>query len=222
MSHSSLAIYVYTAVYGGYDVIKPPELTPRPTQYWYWYCLTDSATSPPQPYQSRTVPCDLSPRRCARRCKILSHRMFPDAQFTIWHGGNVQLRGDISALLNLVSATDVAVLEHSERNCAYHEAVACIDWRLDDTAVIKRQMTRYRDEGFPNHYGLSAAFLIVRRHTLAIQELNDLWWHEVSTGSVRDQLSFDYCCWKLGIRPAIIPGDIFTGPYHKRFPIHKR
>lgn len=92
-------------------------------------------------------------------------------------------------------------------------------WKLDNPNTIKAQMDRYRALGFSGR-PLSAAFLIVRRNTGRIRALNEMWWGEVSQYSIRDQLSFDYCCWKLGIEPAIIPGNIFRGPSFQRFPVH--
>ena len=45
-----------------------------------------------------------------------------------------------------------------------------------------------------------------------IEELNELWWSEISAHSRRDQLSLDYVLWRLGIRPAHFPATVYTSP----------
>lgn len=206
---------VYTANYGNYDTIREPQISGSAD----FRCFTDGQGV--EPYKKRAIECTLTPRRCARRAKILSNVFFPAKEVRIWHGANVQLRGDLKALIGLVKDSDIAVLKHNQRDCVYEEAEVCISWKKDDADVIRKQMSRYQQEGYPQHNGLSAAFLIVRKNTQAVRDLENLWWQEVVRGSHRDQLSFDYCCWKLGIVPTVIPGDIFSGPYHKRFPEHK-
>jgi len=117
--------------------------------------------------------------------------------------------------------SDIAVLKHPQRTSVYDEANACISWKKGRPNIIRAQMNRYRREGF-NGKPLSAAFLIVRRHTDKIAALNRLWWKEVRNGSVRDQLSFPYACWKLGIKPVIIPGGIYRGPHYIRHAVHRK
>ena len=38
--------------------------------------------------------------------------------------------------------------------------------------------------------------ILMRRNCDSIKRLNELWWKELDTGSVRDQLSFPYVLWK--------------------------
>jgi len=83
-------------------------------------------------------------------------------------------------------------------------------------------MERYRALGYPSHNGLHAAFFIIRRNCDAMMDFNNMWWQEVKKGSVRDQLSFDYVCWEFGIKPKVIPGDMFNGPFYTRYAIHGR
>ena len=209
---------VFTAIYNKYDVVRQPSIINPDVARWV--CITDSE-DPGGIWKSKIVNCDLSPRRCARKAKILFHKFFDD-EIVIWHGGNVVLRGDINALVSAMGNCDIAVIKHDQRNCVYKEAEACKHWGLDDKRVIDAQMHRYKVDGYPVNNGLSAAFLIVRRNTAKIRELCDMWWEEVSNGSHRDQLSLDYCMWKTGIEPAIIPGNIYQGRNYKRFPTHLR
>jgi predicted neuraminidase len=66
------------------------------------------------------------------------------------------------------------------------------------------------------------ASVILRRHCTAVKHFNELWWHEVHTGSRRDQLSFNYAARKANLRIAYFPGtirkpnDIFIKRHHRR------
>jgi len=210
---------VYTAVFGGYDEIAAPRCPDIANHEWR--AVTDDVRLIPSPYRALSRDVASDPRRAAREAKINGIAP-PHSEVVLWHGGNVQLTGRLTDLLPLLSQTDVAVLQHPQRRCAYDEAHAVIAWGLDDPATVEAQMARYESEGYPHERGLSALFLLLRRRTPQIAELERLWWSEVSNGSIRDQLSFDYCCWRLGITPAIIPGGLYTGPYHERNPYHKK
>ena len=207
---------VYTSIYGNYDTLKQPQVTD--TAVAEWFCVTDQYQAEGI-WQPLKTGCSLTARRCARRAKLLSHLMFPKEEITIWHGGNVQLKGDLMNLVALLDNADIAVLKHP-RGCIYAEAKAVIDWGLDNQQIVQAQMERYRQASYPENNRLHAAFLIVRRNTPQIRELNTLWWNEVTKGSHRDQLSFDYCLWKLGIKVQRIPGNLYIGPNYERFPNH--
>lgn len=206
------SVVVFTAIFGGYDRLCLPGV-----MQGKYVCLCDKQLKVRKPWQRRLVKVQYPPRKQARYCKIMAHEMFPDAGITIWHGGNVRLTADPQELVELLGDRDLAALKHTQRNCAYREADVCIRSKKDKPETIMRQMMRYHDEGYPERNGLCAAFLIVRRHTPQIAEFNELWWAEVDGGSVRDQLSIDYCLWKTGIKPIVIPSDnIYQGPHFER------
>lgn len=213
-----MKITVYTSIFGNYDDLRAPLAVDNAVDYVF---LTDWQKSAPFPWQQRLVSRKhIDNRREARRCKILSHRFFPDSDITIWHGGNIQL-GQLPGILvsKMLGDADIAAFAHPHRNCAYKEAKICLDWKLDNERKIKYQMRRYWNEGFPENYGLTACWFLIRRNTPRVNNFNELWWSELS--SVRDQLSFDYVRWKTGMKVQWIPGDLITHPWFKRYE-HKR
>jgi len=203
---------VYTTIFNTYEQLKPPPVHPPNTKF---VCYTDNLLQSRPDWELRRVLCRLSPNHCARFYKIMSSSCFPDTEVTIWHAGNVTLQGNLSSLAALVENADIAVLKHPERNCVYEEVDACIKSQLDNPNVLFRQQARYRLNGYPSQYGLSMTFLIVRRNTARVQQLEEAWWREIELGSVLDHLSFDYSCRRAGIRLVEIPGTVFSGPYHK-------
>jgi hypothetical protein len=75
---------------------------------------------------------------------------------------------------------------------------------------MARQMERYRKESYPKNNGLCACTILLRRHNSPdIIEAMENWWQEISNGSFRDQLSFNYIAHKCGLEYGIIPGHVY-------------
>ncbi len=63
---------------------------------------------------------------------------------------------------------------------------------LDDRDTVALQMSRYREQGHPEHAGLIAAGMMLRRHhEPRLREVMEQWFEEVRQYSHRDQLSFN-------------------------------
>ena len=198
------AIVPYTANFGGYDVLQRTS--------WGEVCLTDNDAGLPPWWTARTPEHDeTDARRTARRCKVLPHEHFPGCDYTIWHDGNISLLVDPVTLPALLGDTaDMALFRHNERGCVYEEAEAVIRCRKDKAARVRAQMERYRAEGMPRDFGLHATWVLVRRNTAKVRDFCRQWWAEIEQGSARDQLSFDYVRWKMGMEVAQIPEDVYS------------
>jgi hypothetical protein len=156
------------------------------------------------------------PVRRAREHKILSHKVFPDVIYSIWMDGSIEIREgvDLGMLVEShLKSCDIALFPHRTRACAYVEAEVCSKLELDDPQVISQQMLRYRQMGYPEGMGLGETGVILRRHTEVVRELNELWWSEICSGSRRDQLSFNYVLWRLGVEYMKLPGDFSNNPF---------
>lgn len=186
-------ILVYTAIFGNRDVIKFPKLSGLDFR-----AVTDSevyadkegviVTPPP-------VPND--PRRSARYFKTMPQIFFPGYRRWIWMDGSVSLRDGVDgkALLWEIEGP-LATFKHREHHCAYQEAESCMTTKIDNPDVIRLQKDGYEEEGFPRNAGLGETMVVVRDNTPGIRAMNRAWWREVSTKSVRDQISFNYVAWK--------------------------
>lgn len=155
-----------------------------------------------------------NPRRQARQHKLMPHELFPEAEATLWIDGCLTPRVPIRQLVDryLTGGIDMATFRHMERNCVYQEAEACLKMRKDSPELIRLQVARYREEGYPSGMGLAETTAVLRRHTNEIRAFNHRWWTELSTGSLRDQLSFDYSCWYCGIRYRHLEGCRIDSP----------
>jgi len=209
-------LVVYTAIIGRYDTLKAPLVVDPDVRY---VCITDEPLPDVPPWTQRVVKGKHgSPRRHARLYKIMAHACFALAEYSLYIDGRIQLKIYPIEALGWLKEHDMAICQHPTDDCLYAEGHKVFDWRLDDREVVNRQMLRYKAEGYPKRNGLGTTAVILRRHTEAVQRFNNYWWIEVGNHSIRDQLSFDYVCWTLGMGYDVIPGNVFSNPWFHYLP----
>jgi Protein of unknown function (DUF616) len=210
---------VYTAITRGYDDLKNPPLLwakhadffafmdqPQPTRFWKIIPLTHA-------YKAA--------RRNAKIYKVLPHLFFPTTEYSLWLDGSVKIKSRFPLekwAAEYLTGSDIAVFRHRTRDCIYKEALTCISYRYDKSETIHRQMQRYFDSGYPAMNGLAECTVIFRRHTKTMKRFNEMWYKEIQNNSSRDQLSFDYVAYKLGVKYNCLPGDIGKNPHFNRRP----
>lgn len=162
-------------------------------------------------------------RRQARAHKVLAHKVFPNCRYSLWMDGCLQLidRNIGGIMEKHLTNADICVFKHRRRNCLYEELKACIEQKKDDETIMINQVTKYLNEGYPANNGLGETTAVLRRHNKVTAEFNELWWEEIQKGSLRDQLSFNYVAWKLGVNYEVFPGNSIKNPIFKWFQHHK-
>jgi hypothetical protein len=150
----------------------------------------------------------LDPARASRRAKLRPHRYFPDDDWSIWIDNKSRLKTDPQAVLAAVQSQSDAgffAFPHFRRDCVYQEGQTVWELGLDDHRVVKERMRTYRSEGMPEHAGLIEGHFIVRRHhDPDLARFGDAWFDHVRRYSRRDQISFPYLAWTLGLRYEVI------------------
>jgi len=186
-------IVVYTACFGGYDSIQP-VIVESDAEF---VAVTDSE----DPidgwrvvnHEGLPIP---DPRLRARMYKALPHTLFPAADVWVWHDSNVQLLVPPELLVaEWLGYADLAAPLHPSRDCAFGEAHRCIVKGKDTRERLEAQMTSYNAVGYPEHNGLAETRVVIRRNTERIVRFNEIWWGEINSKSVRDQVSFNYSVW---------------------------
>jgi len=145
-------------------------------------------------------------RRNGKVPKMLSHRLFPNAQYSIWVDSKSQFRRDpmgvLEALLWKPGAT-FAISLHGGRSCVYKEGNAIVKKNKATPEEVAIQLDTYRSEGMPEnalfdgHKALAEASVIVREHTTLTNLFMCAWFNEVMRFTARDQLSFPYVLTRL-------------------------
>ncbi len=133
-------------------------------------------------------------------------------KYSIWVDGNMELLCPAQTLIDkYLARTDIATLRHNVYNCGYQHAEVMVRCRMHDYPLIKVQAKRYKDGRFPEFYPYPNCGVIIRRHTPQVAAFNELWWREYLAGSCRDQLSFAYSAWTMGMPVTYIPREDRVG-----------
>ena len=193
---------IFTCITGGYDTLSEPI---KKYGRFDYICFTDNPNMTSTVWEIRQIPqelLNLDKTRQQRMIKLCPHKYLPEYDLSVWADGNTALNFDFSSFINSFIDNDncVYVKKHPVRVCAYQERMTCERMKKDDANVMKAQMERYKNEGFPEKYGLPETNFMVRFHNdPRCIKLMEAWANEVRNGSKRDQLSFSYCVWKTKV-----------------------
>jgi hypothetical protein len=202
-------LVVYTAIFGGRDTLKAPTVLTPDARY---VCFTDEPLRSDVWEVVRASITPDGPRRTSRWYKLLPHRLF-QTDYSLWVDGSFRINVNVwDMIARYLRRADVGVYRHPEMDCIYELSERLIGFRVDDPDRIRRQVARYRSEGLPEHAGLVHGAILLRRHTPAVDRLNEAWWREYEQGSVRDVLGLRYCTWRVGIPLGIIDGHVLRNP----------
>ena len=189
---------VYTAITNNYDTLKD---LPKGVG---GVCFTDNPS-----LTSRTWEIKYIKGLDHKAPKMLNHQFFP-GQSTMWIDGNVVVN-------KLPKPAHLATFKAKDYQCAYIEAERCKNGK-DTVDRIDSQVAYMKDDNYPEYNGLSACTVIVRDGKQ--RRLEELWWEQLQR-TRRDQISFNYCLWKLGLDQEFIPGSIYQNDYVKWLGVHK-
>ena len=203
-------IAVYTANISSNDPLREPLVVADDVDYIYF---TNRNFNQSTAWDIRKVKSSGNPKLQSRWFFDQSCLVLPEYEYTVMHGANSQLTINPRVLIDsYLIDTDIAAFRHPHRDCIYNEGSVCKTYGKDSCDVINQQMNHYGRQGYPRHNGLSACILLVRRNTPELAAFETRWFEEVSRFSHRDQLSFDYVRWLMGMPVTYIPGDPFQSP----------
>lgn len=140
--------------------------------------------------------------------KMLGHRLFVNAKYSIWVDSKSQFRRDPMGVFEAIlwrENSTLAISEHGARDCVYKEGEAIVKKHKATPEEVSIQLAQYRNEGFPEkarfdgHKALAEASVIIREHTPLTNLFMCLWFNEVTRFTARDQLSFPYVLKRLGL-----------------------
>jgi len=201
-----MKIALYTAVFGGYDVLSDLRSCGDFTDIDL-VCFSDNKSGY-KGWQNRYVEPlkeDTSEFRYARTnryYKLNPHLFLKDYDVNIYVDGhvkscNVDLVRNYAAQVFYSSDYDMITGIHEHRVGIWKESKVVVERQRDFKDVVEKQVKQYMSSGFPNDILLTANGIMFRKtHSLLLKEFNEFWWNEVRTKSYRDQLSFAYSVWK--------------------------
>lgn len=222
-----MRVEVYTALLGA---LAPGTLPPPVPGADRYLCITDNQQLVNLGWDVVLAP-TLDARRAARFAKTHPHRFCPDAAVSVWIDGSFTLKQSPTTLVATAAAlnTDIVAFSHPDRHRMVDEAAIVARLKLADPATVQQQVQAYTAEGFdtesaPIHH-LTTTGLLIRWLTPAVHTFNALWHEQLQRFTLRDQLSVDYCAWKLGLTIGYLDGHYRDNPYvqyHRNRRIPKR
>lgn len=196
---------VYTACIGNYDNILQPKVVDDRFDY---VLFTDEVKERRiGVWQVRHVDyTNPDKTRIARYVKTHPTELLSQYEATLWLDANIQVISQYiydRFVFLYETGIEVASVQHPERNCIYDEAYTVISWNrplpLEHDAVAVRWCHEIWEKGYPLNYGLFETGVLYRRNNKLMEGVDRLWWECINGYSKRDQLSFNYVLWKLGV-----------------------
>lgn len=179
---------IYTVLIGGYDNINSAP------DYVGWDCFlfTDLDITEPKGWKIIKINDDLEPKKLSRKIKILGHKYLPDYDLLCYIDCNITL--------GKKPPSHPLYVRHPSRNTVTAECERVILIGKDKKSIVLKQLDSYTSKGFPDNFGLFQNGFFIRENNTETNLIYDFWWDEVKKHSYRDQISFPYVLWKLGIQ----------------------
>jgi hypothetical protein len=206
-------VAILTAVYDGYDTVKP--VLAQAGLEVDWVLVTDREPDDARGWRVVVEPRpDVPPNRAAKAPKFEPWK-YTDAPASIWVDASFRVTSPDFAKAVLEYATPIAQFVHPWRGCLYEEAVEIAALGMDPEGAAAWQTKRYRDAGHPTGWGLWASGVIARRHSAAVKRMGAAWAQEVGSGSARDQVSQPFVLRQAKLKPTALPGTHLANAWLK-------
>ena len=199
---------VYTCIFGNTDPIHDPTCE-KNVRY---VCFTDQNIKSDY-WEIVKMSKQQFPTRSARMMKTLSHKHI-DTEYSLWVDANFTV---LECPTKHIGKDDFVRFVHKDRKRISDEANEIVKLGKAKKEQIKRQLAFYQMQGFDTEQNkqkeLSCNSVILRKHTPEIIELNEMWARQIQSHTLRDQMSLDYCAWKLNVKLSAWPGTHDNNPY---------
>jgi hypothetical protein len=217
-----MKVCVYSAIYGGYDQIKP--IAKQSVECDFLMFIDEEIAHETQ-WQTRIAKMSLvHPRMNAKFFKVLPHHCSELLKYDvlIWIDGSAEITSGtfVEEVLSQLKG-DLMVFKHPEdRDCIYQEAEYCKNMPKYIDSQIDTQVEHYREMGYPEHKGLYACGMMVYRLNNDLKLLLESWWDQISTWSYQDQISFPFALYLYDYKPDIFEYNLWDNPLIKFHQVH--
>lgn len=224
---SNARIAVYSCIVGRYDSILEPVIAEDNVDYYMFTDLTLQSGSAwtkidlteHDDYYA------LSPNQLNRKIKILQTEILRQYDYTVYVDGNIEIVCCVSPMIESMGGCSLGIHYHRSRDCIYDEVVAVKHLKRLTGLDMEKQISGYREKGFPAHFGLYENSIIIRNNndSATLQLMAD-WWDEYVKHPTRDQLSLPYVIWDTEFskdKIHILGNDIQRNPRFNRFYGHE-
>ena len=213
-------VAVYIALFGNIDSIIEPLVVDPNCDY---FVITDQDIPVCSIWKKKSVDMSVvdgyNNRQKNRYYKMHAQDLFPEYAYCIYLDSNIYIYGRLSELVQYVNPeSGIGIHNMPNRGNVYEEIFArsLIDPR--DIDILERQKKDYRQVGFYNEDGMFECNVIITKTGEASAKIMKRWWEEYKKYPARDQVSFPFVLWKLGIpqdKIGIIGNSVRLNPYFR-------
>lgn len=213
-------IVVYSAITNNYDEIRKKQFYSSKADY----VLFHDKKKPQRmgAWEIRKSYNKLNPKMNAKIHKVLSHRWFPDYDYSIYMDGNFELKIDPEYLINkFLKNNDIVLYNHPNRSSVFAEIDFLINRNKKDkefVSLLKEQKENYLKENLGEK--LYCGYVLLRKNNKVIKNFNEIWWKEIFKYTTRDQPSLVYSLKKAGAKIGGLPGMTDQGDFFRMFYPH--
>lgn len=216
---------VYCAITGEYDDIVEPLFKSDNIDH---ILLTDrKAQDYSGAWEIRILDNEmkLSNQRLARWAKMHPFDIFPEYDWSLWIDGKFRIKSDIKDYISIYGKeSGMLCFPHYRFRNISEEAYAIAVSGKADERELQKQIDAYKCSGYVEKgYIVETGVLLRNHHDVGLRNVMDTWWEELCTyDHSRDQMSFDYACWKNGYEYDLNDLAIYDNPWFESVFVHLR
>lgn len=209
-------IVVFTALYGEYDKIKKINSKNKNVDY---FAFTDQFIPEDSGWVLKTCefPTEIGNDNIlkSRYVRMHPHIFFQDYDYAIYVDASIIIEHDLVYLIGRLKKKQIAMYQHPWSKDIYDEANLVIRWKRASEETTKKQIEKYKAEGYPRNFGMTTNNIFVCIPSdKGICKIMDAWWEEFKKpeNTKRDQMCLFYVIWKLGFKKTYV-GRLGTKVY---------
>lgn len=193
---------IYTAIVGNYDGILQPEVVDD--RFDYILFSNDIKEKNVGVWQVRPINYTNEVQtKVARWVKTHPEELLPEYECSVWIDARVIIRSQYiyDKTINLFDSGKILSLQtNPDFDCIYKEMTRMLFLQWESERVIVSWGHYLRSDNYPRNIGTKETGLLYRKHSdEKVKQFDELWWWCIENYSRRDQFSFNYVLWKLGI-----------------------
>lgn len=208
---------VYTCLVGNSTTLYQPEYI---NVHWDYICFTDKKDKWGvkegiwEYRKMEKIEESESNSSMYYRYKIKPHEILEGYDYSIWVNAQIQIVGEMEQMYKIYGEETSFLAFPAYIQDNLYDAVRTTLSTDDENIELRRKMYRYREEGFPEHFGLISTNVMYRNHRdEVLNKVMDTWWEESEKCQQLREFGFSYAAWKHGLNYSLC--DLFAewNPY---------
>ncbi len=208
-------ICVYTCITGNYDNLIEIDNKEKGIDY---LCFTNNKKINSKTWQiiyredKKLTNVELS-----RKIKIIGDPILLKYEITIYMDGNQYFKKSVHDFVDTYisnAPTNFISFKHHARDCIYEEIDSCMRFKKTKKEDLLKFKNFLIKEKYPRHNGLIEASIIIKKNNdELVKKTMEMWFYCFLNYINRDQLTFNYCVYKMKMPISYIELNIWDNEW---------